>query len=115
MALRQRYQTIECKTIDGINLEAWFYPVEGLTPAPAIIMSHGVCIIRQTLLSLLTNSQFNCVKEMSVTDTAEGFQSAGFNVFLYDARTIGGSGGSPRNQINPMQIVEDVSGSYSTY
>ena len=49
---------------------------------------------------------------MSVTETAEGFQSVGYNVLLYDARSVGASGGFPRNQINPMQIVEDVSGLY---
>jgi len=47
---------------------------------------------------------------MSVPETAEGFQSAGYNVLLYDSRSVGGSGGLPRNQINPQQIVEDVSG-----
>lgn len=40
MALFSRHRTIECKTIDGITLEGWFYEVEG--PAPAIIMTHGV-------------------------------------------------------------------------
>jgi alpha-beta hydrolase superfamily lysophospholipase len=47
---------------------------------------------------------------MSVPETAEGFQSAGYNVLLYDSRSVGGSGGLPKNQINPQQIVEDVSG-----
>lgn len=47
---------------------------------------------------------------MSLAETAEGFQSAGYNVFLYDSRSIGGSGGYPRNQINPLQMAEDISG-----
>ncbi len=47
---------------------------------------------------------------MSVPETAEGFQSAGYKVLLYDSRSVGGSGGLPKNQINPQQIVEDVSG-----
>ncbi|KAJ5446898.1 alpha/beta-hydrolase [Penicillium cf. griseofulvum] len=84
-------QIVQCKTIDGISLEGWFFQVDG--PAPAVIMSHG----------------FNCVKEMSLEDTARSFQSAGYNVLIYDARSIGGSGGFPRNQINPHQMIEDVS------
>jgi pimeloyl-ACP methyl ester carboxylesterase len=51
----------------------------------------------------------NCVKEMSLEETAEGFQSAGYNVLLYDSRSIGGSGGFPRNQIDPLQNAEDIS------
>lgn len=46
---------------------------------------------------------------MSLEDTARAFQSAGYNVVVYDARNIGGSGGFPRNQISPHQMVEDVS------
>lgn len=46
---------------------------------------------------------------MSLEDTARAFQSAGYNVLVYDARNIGGSGGFPRNQISPHQMVEDVS------
>ncbi|OTB00609.1 hypothetical protein M426DRAFT_75686 [Hypoxylon sp. CI-4A] len=77
--------------LDGVTLESWFYEVEG--PAPAIVMTHG----------------FNCVKEMSLAETAEAFQAAGFNVLLYDSRGVGGSGGMPRNQIDPLKMVEDIS------
>ncbi|KAF5026933.1 hypothetical protein F66182_963 [Fusarium sp. NRRL 66182] len=84
-------RTVEFKTIDGITLEAWLYQVPG--PAPAVIMTHG----------------FNCVKEMSLEETAEAFHSAGYNVLLYDARSIGGSGGFPRNQIDPLQMAQDIS------
>ncbi|KAL8972384.1 MAG: hypothetical protein Q9183_000586 [Haloplaca sp. 2 TL-2023] len=51
----------------------------------------------------------NCVKEMSLAETAEGFQSGGYNVLLYDSRGVGGSGGLPRNQIDPLQMAEDIS------
>lgn len=40
MIPQQRYQTVECKTLDGIALEGWFYEVKD--PAPVIIMTHGV-------------------------------------------------------------------------
>ncbi|KAI0128337.1 DltD domain-containing protein [Xylariales sp. AK1849] len=63
MAPLRSQQTVYCKTIDGISLEAWYWEVGG--PAPVIVMSHG---------------------------TAEGFQSAGYNVLLYDTRNVGGSG-----------------------
>lgn len=46
---------------------------------------------------------------MGLEDTARQFQLAGYNVFAYDARSVGGSDGQPRNQINPQQMVEDLS------
>ncbi|KAI1504775.1 alpha/beta-hydrolase [Biscogniauxia marginata] len=84
-------QLVNIKTLDGVTLEAWFYEAEG--PAPAIVMTHGL----------------NCVKEMSLGETAEHFHSAGYNVLLYDSRAVGGSGGLPRNQIDPLKMVEDIS------
>ncbi|KXX76490.1 hypothetical protein MMYC01_205197 [Madurella mycetomatis] len=87
----ERHVPFECKTIDGITLRGWFYAVAG--PAPAIVMTHG----------------FNCVKEMTLPEVAENFQSLGYNVLLYDARTVGGSDGQPRNQLSPYQMAEDVS------
>ena len=62
-------------------------------------------------MQALTISQLNCVKEMSLAETAEGFQGAGYNVLLYDSRNVGGSGGMPRNQIEPLRMAEDISGS----
>lgn len=47
---------------------------------------------------------------MTLPDVAEDFQSHGFNVLLYDARSVGGSGGQPRNLLNPLQMAEDLSG-----
>ncbi|PTB66758.1 alpha/beta-hydrolase [Trichoderma citrinoviride] len=91
MAPITSYRAVECRTIDGIRLEAWFWQVKG--SAPAIIMTHGL----------------NCIKEMSLQQTAEAFQAAGYNVLLYDSRSVGGSGGLPRNQIDPWQITQDLS------
>ena len=92
MAPLPRPQLVECTTLDGTKISALLYTVDG--PAPAIIMSHG----------------FNCVKEMSLPEVAEGFQKHGFNVLLYDARSVGASGGQPRNLLNPFQLAEDLSG-----
>ncbi|KAI0855714.1 Alpha/Beta hydrolase protein [Xylaria cubensis] len=83
---------VEFKTIDGTIISAWQFLAED-GPAPAIIMSHG----------------FNCVKEMALPEVAEGLHALGYNVFLYDARSIGASGGSPRNLIDPLQMAEDLS------
>lgn len=52
----------------------------------------------------------NCIKEMSTAKTAEDFQAAGYNVLLYDCRGVGGSDGFPRNQVDPLQMAQDVSG-----
>lgn len=47
---------------------------------------------------------------MTLPETAENFQSLGYNVLLYDARSVGASDGEPRNQLSPYQMAEDVSG-----
>jgi alpha-beta hydrolase superfamily lysophospholipase len=47
---------------------------------------------------------------MALPEVAEGFHSLGFNVLFYDARSVGGSGGHPRNLIDPLQMAEDLSG-----
>ncbi|KAI0416354.1 alpha/beta-hydrolase [Xylaria grammica] len=91
MDIPQDHKLVQIRTIDGIVLEAIFYESDG--PAAAVIMSHG----------------FNCVKEMSLAETAEAFHNAGFNVLLYDSRGVGGSNGLPRNQIDPAKMVEDIS------
>ncbi|KAF2843059.1 DltD domain-containing protein [Patellaria atrata CBS 101060] len=91
MAPAKRYQKVEFKTIDGLKLRGWLYAVDGR--APVIIMTPG----------------FNCVKEMLLPEVAEGFQSLGYNVVIYDPRSIGDSDGSPRNQIDPNQQAEDLS------
>ncbi|KAI1630868.1 DltD domain-containing protein [Biscogniauxia mediterranea] len=95
MASLPRHRLVECKTIDGTSISGWLYTVNG--PAPAVIMSHG----------------FNCVKEMTLPDVAQAFQAEGFNVLLYDARSVGGSGGQPRNLLNPLQMAEDLSDIYT--
>ena len=56
--------------------------------------------------------QFNCIKEMTLPEVSESFQSRGYNVLLYDARTVGESGGRFKNLIDPLQMAEDLSGEY---
>ncbi len=50
---------------------------------------------------------------MTLPDVAEAFHSHGFNVLLYDARSVGASGGQPRNLLNPLQMAEDLSDIYT--
>lgn len=47
---------------------------------------------------------------MALPDVAEDFHALGYNVFLYDARSVGSSGGHLRNLIDPLQMAEDLSG-----
>ncbi|KAJ3551985.1 hypothetical protein NPX13_g11226 [Xylaria arbuscula] len=88
--------SVEFKTIDGTIISAWQFLAKDV-PAPTIIMSHG----------------FNCVKEMALPEVAEGLHALGYNVFLYDARSVGASGGKPRNLLNPLQMAEDLSDIYT--
>jgi fermentation-respiration switch protein FrsA (DUF1100 family) len=53
--------------------------------------------------------QFNCVKEMFVSEVAEHFQKAGINSLVYDPRTLGESEGLPRNDIDPIRQMSDYS------
>ena len=46
---------------------------------------------------------------MNLPDVADGFQRAGITALIYDPRTIGLSGGMPRNDIDPIKQVEDYS------
>jgi hypothetical protein len=47
---------------------------------------------------------------MLLPETAENFQALGYNVLIYDPRSIGESDGQPRNQPTPYQMAEDISG-----
>lgn len=47
---------------------------------------------------------------MTLPDVAEAFQTLGYNVLLYDGRSVGESGGRLSNLIDPLQMAEDLSG-----
>jgi pimeloyl-ACP methyl ester carboxylesterase len=60
--------------------------------------------------TLMKTLQFNSVKEMlGFPDVAKAFQRAGISAFIIDPRTTGASEGEPRNDIDPLKQVEDLS------
>ncbi|KAI0853136.1 DltD N-terminal domain protein [Daldinia vernicosa] len=86
------FEDVEFQTIDGLTLRGRVYHAD--QRGPAIIMCPG----------------FNCVLEMAgLPAVAEGFQTAGITVLLYDPRSVGASDGQPRNDIDPFKQVQDYS------
>lgn len=78
-------------TIDGDPdpLAAWWYEPTGPGPAqrPAIVLSHG----------------FSAVKEQGLDAYATVFADAGFVVVAFDHPCFGGSGGAPRQDVDPVR------------
>jgi alpha-beta hydrolase superfamily lysophospholipase len=73
--LHVRYEEIPLKTAEGIDLSCWLLPAPG-TPRGTVIFLHGVSESKIVGLPL-----------------ARALLGAGFNVFLYDSRRHGESGG----------------------
>ncbi|KAF3490688.1 uncharacterized protein GIQ15_00205 [Arthroderma uncinatum] len=82
-------EDVEIKTLDGLVLRGYLF--SGAPRSPAIIMTPG----------------FNIVKETIIDDVAEHFHAAGFTVLSYDPRSVGASDGTPRNEIHPTKNMED--------
>ena len=68
-----------------------YIPTTGDGPFPAVTLSMG----------------YGGVKEQGALPYAEAFASAGFVVLFHDHRGFGESGGTPRQDINPWQQIED--------
>ncbi|GAA5168763.1 alpha/beta hydrolase [Pseudonocardia eucalypti] len=85
-------EDIEFQGEGGVTLRGWFYLARNTTPAPVIVMTHGA----------------TGVKEMHLDDYAEYFAEAGLHVVAYDHRNFGDSGGSPRQEIDPILQVRDI-------
>jgi fermentation-respiration switch protein FrsA (DUF1100 family) len=78
----------------GLNCRGLLYMPDGLTEgqkAPGIVMAHGLAGL----------------KEMKLPSFAERFAAAGFMTLVFDYRYWGESEGEPRNQIFPLDMVED--------
>jgi uncharacterized protein len=77
---------------EGTELGAGLYlPKSDAQRCPAITMAHG----------------YAGVKEHGITRFAEAFTDAGFVVLLHDHRTLGISGGEPRQDVDPWRQVAD--------
>jgi len=77
----------------GIQCAGLFYVPDGLGDrrAPAIVMAHGL----------------SAVKEQALPAYAARFAQAGFVTLVFDYRFFGESGGEPRCQLFPLEMVED--------
>ncbi|RDK11899.1 alpha/beta hydrolase [Cupriavidus lacunae] len=75
----------------GIELAGWLFLPKETGPRPAITMSHG----------------YAGTIHHGLEPFARAFAQAGFVVLVHDHRSFGGSGGQPRQDINPWQQVVD--------
>jgi len=69
----------------GTALRGWLYRSGESTPAPAVVMAHGL----------------SAVKEMFLDDYAEAFAQAGLTTLVYDHFGFGASDGEPRQSPDP--------------
>ncbi|MGD8190709.1 alpha/beta hydrolase [Brevibacillus ginsengisoli] len=77
---------------DGNILRGWLYlPESNGQQVPAIVMAHG----------------YSAVKEMYLDRYAEAFAKAGLAALVFDYHGFGASDGTPRQEINPWQQIED--------
>ena len=79
---------------EGLKCSGLLYkpPNEQLaTQLPAVVMAHGL----------------SGVKEQALPQVAEIFARNGFVTLVFDYRFFGGSEGEPRNQVFPLEMVED--------
>jgi hypothetical protein len=77
----------------GSQLSGWLYfPKQISKKAPAIVMANAL----------------TAVKEITLPGYAERFAEAGFVALAIDYRFWGSSGGEPRNQIVPYEMLQDV-------
>lgn len=91
MELGFRRQDIEFNA-EGSLIRGWLYrPEVEAARLPIVVMAGG----------------FSCVKEMHLGNFAEVFAGAGLAVLLFDFRNLGASEGTPRQELNPWQQVED--------
>ncbi|KAJ0413690.1 alpha/beta-hydrolase [Aspergillus carlsbadensis] len=85
-------ENVEFRTLDNTLLRGCLFSAQ--RRGPGIIMTPG----------------FNATKEMlGLPTTAAAFQRAGITALTYDPRGVGLSDGTPRNDINPFQSVDDLS------
>lgn len=77
-------------TSGGEACAAWWYAAPA-APAPTVIMAHG----------------FSMTREDGLPGYAEVLRAAGANVFVFDHRFLGDSGGTPRQRFRASEQRED--------
>ena len=82
---------IEFTADDGTVLRGWLFIPDGPGPHPAITTAHG----------------YAGTREHGIEGFARLFAGNGFAVLLHDHRGFGGSGGEPRQDVDPWQQVSD--------
>src|SRR5688500_8827854 len=82
----------------GERVEALWYPAQDVDgPAPAVVLAGGWCY----------------VKEIVQPRYASAFAEAGMHALLFDYRRLGGSGGEPRQHLDPHDQLEDYKNALS--
>lgn len=77
----------------GSTVSGWLYlPAQASKKSPAIVMANAL----------------TAVKEITLPGYAERFAEAGFVALAIDYRFWGASGGEPRNQIIPYEMLQDI-------
>ncbi|MCP5065790.1 MAG: acetylxylan esterase, partial [bacterium] len=84
---------VEFEGHGGTLLRGWLYLPSGRSPAPCVVMAHGL----------------SASKEMALDRYAEVLCDAGMAVLVYDHRNLGASEGQPRQKINPWAQARDYS------
>lgn len=75
----------------GTTCRAWWYRPEGTTPAPVIVMAHGL----------------GAVRRMRLDAFAERFTAAGYSCLVFDYRHFGDSDGEPRQLLSIRRQLDD--------
>jgi uncharacterized protein len=86
---------VQVRTPDGITLEGYVrVPRETALPAPGVLLSPPgpVAVVDQSVITLY----------------ADGLAEAGFVTLALDPRTLGHSGGSPRQHFDALDRVRDL-------
>jgi len=77
---------------DGSTIRGWLYrPQYTEAQVPLIVVAAG----------------YGCVKEMHMGRYSEVFAARGMAVLTFDFRNLGSSDGTPRQEVNPWQQIED--------
>jgi fermentation-respiration switch protein FrsA (DUF1100 family) len=77
----------------GSQISGWLYlPAQAPKRSPTIVMANAL----------------TAIKEITLPGYAERFAEAGFAALAIDYRFWGASGGEPRNQIIPYEMLQDI-------